>query len=157
MGDSTYSTPHRNDEITVESLARDLLAVLTPLRWDKVAICGFSMGGVIAQQLFFLPHHETNPVSIPFRVSHVILSGTLCATIRDRRYGLRIAPPPPQKLTAEEKKARVKPILDSTLDPEWLENPANKERYEYLMNRMLHGRPTQTICTPPSLLYPSFD
>ncbi|KAL0577095.1 hypothetical protein V5O48_004887 [Marasmius crinis-equi] len=140
MGDSTYSTPERDDDMSIESLARDLLALLTPLRWEEVALCGFSMGGAVAQQLLLLPYHPTNAVPLPFRVSHVILASTLCATIWDRRYGLRLAPPAPRPLTPEERKARVKPILDSTFDPEWLADPANRERYESLMNAMLHGR-----------------
>ncbi|KAF9261425.1 alpha/beta-hydrolase [Marasmius fiardii PR-910] len=144
MGDSTYSTPARNDDMTVESLARDLLAILTSLRWQELAICGFSMGGVVAQQLLFLQYHPTNPVSLPFSVTHVILASTLCATIWT--HGLRLDTSTPSRpLTVEEKKARVKPVLNSTLDPEWLADPNNKKRYEFLLNSMLRGRPTHTI------------
>jgi pimeloyl-ACP methyl ester carboxylesterase len=42
MGDSTYSD---NDDITIESMARDLLFLLNSLGWNELAICGFSMGG----------------------------------------------------------------------------------------------------------------
>ncbi|KAG7092932.1 hypothetical protein E1B28_009237 [Marasmius oreades] len=149
MGDSTYSTPERNDEITVESLARDLLTILTSLRWQELALCGFSMGGVVAQQLLFLQYHPTNPVSLPFRVTHVILSGTLCATIWShgalRLQNLSEVSVPSRPLTLEEKKARVQPVLDSTFDPEWLADPANKDRREFLLNSMLSGRPGRTL------------
>lgn len=44
MGDSTFC-PGEDNEMTTESLARDLLDLLTFLEWKELAICGFSMGG----------------------------------------------------------------------------------------------------------------
>ena len=45
MGESTYANEDRDDHITVESMARDLLILLQSLGWKELAICGFSMGG----------------------------------------------------------------------------------------------------------------
>ncbi|ESK91382.1 3-oxoadipate enol-lactonase [Moniliophthora roreri MCA 2997] len=148
MGDSTFASPTKGDEITIESLARDLVWLLATLHWKELAICGFSMGGVVTQQLLFLPYHPQNPQSLPFRVTHVFLAATLCATIwdPDKRYRLKIdTSAPPRPLTDEEKKAKVRPVLDSTFDSAWLENPKNKERYEWWLSRMLIGRPTHTL------------
>lgn len=45
IGDSTYSTEAKDDNITIESMARDLCFLVESLKWDSVAICGYSMGG----------------------------------------------------------------------------------------------------------------
>lgn len=44
IGDSTWST-EGDEELTIELLARDLLALLASLGWKKVSILGYSMGG----------------------------------------------------------------------------------------------------------------
>lgn len=44
MGDSTR-LPGEDNEMTTESLARDLVDLLAFLEWKELAICGFSMGG----------------------------------------------------------------------------------------------------------------
>lgn len=45
MGDSTFST--KGDEnVTLEMMARDLLDLIVALNWKKIAICGYSMGGM---------------------------------------------------------------------------------------------------------------
>ncbi|KAJ7154300.1 Alpha/Beta hydrolase protein, partial [Mycena filopes] len=77
---------------TMELLARDLLFLLEHLKWKELALCGFSMGGVITQQLLFLPYHPERPTPLPFRVTHVLLAGSLCSVLRDERYGLPFNP-----------------------------------------------------------------
>lgn len=49
MGDSKLS-PGKDEKITIESLALDLLALLTHLQWKDLSLCGFSMGGLYAVQ-----------------------------------------------------------------------------------------------------------
>lgn len=34
-----------NEEVTIESMARDLLLLIRSFSWPKVAVTGFSMGG----------------------------------------------------------------------------------------------------------------
>lgn len=156
MGESTLSS--KDDRISIESLARDLLFLLVFLQWKDLSICGFSMGGnasppplvavdlmralgVVAQQLLVLPYLHTNPTPLPFRVSHVLLTGTLCSPLRDKRFGLRIEKVIPTKpRTPEEKREIARPTLISTFDPEWIANPANSERFEWWLNRMTSGR-----------------
>lgn len=46
MGNSSLS-PAGDEEISIESLARDLLALLIHLKWEEVALCGYSMGGML--------------------------------------------------------------------------------------------------------------
>ena len=45
MGDSTFSTKG-DEKLTLEMMARDLLDLIVALNWKKVAICGYSMGGM---------------------------------------------------------------------------------------------------------------
>ncbi|KAG6854689.1 hypothetical protein C0991_002400 [Blastosporella zonata] len=165
MGDSKLA-PGKDDKFTIESLARDLLLLLTHLQWKDLSICGFSMGGrwyydpfehgyhapptsgVISQQLLFLPYHPTRAVILPFRVTHVILAGTLCSTLKDLdRYGLRINMREPSKpLGLQERRNIARATLERTFDPAWLANPTNSVRFEWWLERMISGgRPTSVI------------
>ncbi|KAF5381011.1 hypothetical protein D9615_004138 [Tricholomella constricta] len=146
MGDSKLS-PGNDETISIELLARDLLFLLEHLQWNELSLCGFSMGGVVAQQLLFLPFHRTKPTPLPFRVTHGILAGTLCSVLRDKRFGLRVNKDAPSgQLTLEQKREIARPTLASTFDPTWIANSANSERFEWWLNRMITGgRPTSVI------------
>ena len=39
-------SPAGDEEISIESLALDLQALLVHLNWKEVALCGYSMGGM---------------------------------------------------------------------------------------------------------------
>ncbi|KAJ7940171.1 Alpha/Beta hydrolase protein [Mycena leptocephala] len=137
MGDSKLA----NDEkFTIELLARDLLFLLEYLRWKELSICGFSMGGVVTQQLLFLPYHPERPTPLPFRVTHVLLTGSLCSVLRDPRFGLPIQPLPDHPLTDGEKLDLARPTLERAFDPKWLSHPQNAQRLDSLLATMIHGR-----------------
>ncbi|KAJ6518938.1 Alpha/Beta hydrolase protein [Mycena sanguinolenta] len=138
IGDSTYSSRYGTDEITMESLARDLMSLITHLRWTEVAICGFSMGGVVAQNLLVLPYMQTHPTPLPFRVTHVILAGTRSVVLRDPQHGLQIRPTNVPRTPAERMEI-IRRTLQSTFDPSWLRS--NSARFEYIMHDTIHGRP----------------
>ncbi|KAJ7334296.1 Alpha/Beta hydrolase protein [Mycena albidolilacea] len=138
IGDSTYSSPHGTDEITIESLARDLVCLIAHLRWPEVAICGFSMGGVVAQNLLILPFTQLQPTPLPFRVTHVVLAGTRSVVLRDPQHGLQIRSTNVPRTPAERKEI-IRRTLQSTFDPSWLH--ANAARFEYIMHSTIHGRP----------------
>ncbi|KAJ7080342.1 Alpha/Beta hydrolase protein [Mycena belliarum] len=123
MGDSKLA--NRNEMLTLELLARDLLHVLEYLRWTEVAICGFSMGGAVAQELLFLPHHTERPTPLPFRVTHVLLTGSLCSALRDTRYGVHLPPVPDRPLSEQDKLDLARPALESMFDPKWIADPRN--------------------------------
>lgn len=55
-------SPGRDDMITMESLARDLLSLLRTLKWGELSLCSFSMGGM---QLHFhaMPSTQLPPSS----------------------------------------------------------------------------------------------
>ncbi|KAJ2933780.1 hypothetical protein H1R20_g3304, partial [Candolleomyces eurysporus] len=140
MGDSTFSTKG-GEKVTLEMMARDLLDLVIALDWRKVAICGYSMGGAIAQQLLFLPFHPSNPTALPFEVSHVLLTATLCEPQQDTSFAKRFQsiPPPPEgrKRTFEEKRELARPTTAATFDPEWV--AANPDRFNYWLDRMAVG------------------
>ncbi|KAJ6531609.1 Alpha/Beta hydrolase protein [Mycena vulgaris] len=143
MGDSKLAS--ENEKLTLELLARDLLFVLQYLRWTELSICGFSMGGVVAQQLLFLPYHPDRPTPLPFRVTHVLLTGSLCSVLRDPKYGLPLPAAPDGPLTEQEKMDLARVTLELTFDPKWVSDPQNAERLDWLLRSMISGRPRKVI------------
>ncbi|KAF8163516.1 Alpha/Beta hydrolase protein [Crassisporium funariophilum] len=144
IGSSSLS-PGRDEEISIELYARDLLALLTHLRWKEVALCGFSMGGVIAQQMLLFPYHASKPTQIPFRVTHLILAGT--RSVVTVSAGLKIAAPAPNtKRTLEERIAIARRVCSALVDPVWIE--ANPARFDLIFKRATNpavSRPTDII------------
>ncbi|RXW18982.1 hypothetical protein EST38_g6876 [Candolleomyces aberdarensis] len=139
-------TPSGDEEMTIELLARDLLALIAHLEWPEVALCGYSMGGVVSQQLLTLPFNESNPVQLPFTITHVLLVSTRCRV--HVGTGLRItsqgtnAPP----RTIEERKAITRRVVGSLFDPGWIQ--ARPERFEQLVDNAtnaLSDRPHAVI------------
>ncbi|KAJ3903829.1 Alpha/Beta hydrolase protein [Lentinula edodes] len=146
VGDSSCSTAAKDDEITIELMARDLLFLLQFLKFSELALCGFSMGGTVTQQLLLLPYLPSDPVALPFRVTHVFLTGTFHVMWEEKGYGIRIDRTPITKpLTEEQKKARARPNLEKSFDPEWISDPANQSRFNWWLDRQLIGRPLRTI------------
>ncbi|KAF9246375.1 Alpha/Beta hydrolase protein [Melanogaster broomeanus] len=116
MGDSTLQ---KGDAFTIETLARDLLLLIQSLGWQEVALCGHSMGGVIVQQLLFLPYHSTDPTPLPFRVTHVILASTLHTPIKDPQYGVKFPPRPTGPISMEQAAQIIYQSMPADFDPEW--------------------------------------
>ena len=58
MGESTYSTPDRTDEITIGMMARDAVALVEHVGWKDVDMLGFSMGGTLPTMVIMRPHAE---------------------------------------------------------------------------------------------------
>ncbi|KAF5349457.1 hypothetical protein D9757_012428 [Collybiopsis confluens] len=146
IGDSTYSPETKGDEITIELMARDLLALLQSLNLQELSLCGFSMGGAVTQQLLLLPYLDENPVALPFKVTHVFLTGTFHVLWEEEGYGLKLDRTPiTAPLSDEEKKVRARPSVENSFDPVWVANPANKARFEWWLDSQIVGRPLRTI------------
>ncbi|KAF8823846.1 hypothetical protein HHX47_DHR9000509 [Lentinula edodes] len=59
----------------------------------------------------------------------------------EKGYGIRIDRTPITKpLTEEQKKARARPNLEKSFDPEWISDPANQSRFNWWLDRQLVGR-----------------
>ncbi|KIK94289.1 hypothetical protein PAXRUDRAFT_828151 [Paxillus rubicundulus Ve08.2h10] len=142
MGDSTV---REQETFTIEILARDLLLLIQSLGWSEVVLCGHSMGGVIVQQLLFLPYHPTDPNCLPFQVTHVILAATLHAPIKDARHGLKFPRRPSGPLSLEQMTQIIHQTMSYDFDPEWFSDEAHQPRIKQLVRRGLIGRPFKTI------------
>ncbi|KIK58149.1 hypothetical protein GYMLUDRAFT_45343 [Collybiopsis luxurians FD-317 M1] len=141
IGDSVCS-PSAVEEISIETMTLDLLALLIHLKWKEIAICGWSMGGVVAQQLLVLPFHPHRPRTLPFRVTHVFLAGTRSVVLSPDQHGFQKRVP--QTLTPEERMKLVRTVLARTFDPTWLSQ--NQAHFENLFRGWLTGvRPAGTI------------
>ncbi|KAJ7735260.1 Alpha/Beta hydrolase protein [Mycena maculata] len=130
IGDSTSPPDIGVDEFAMETLARDLAFLIGHLDWeDAVAILGFSMGGVVVQQMLVLPYLPTEPTPLPFRPTHVILACTRAEILRDPKYGLQTVPEPsatPKKpQTNAERYENVRRTIEATVDPTWLKKNEN--------------------------------
>ncbi|KAJ7578452.1 Alpha/Beta hydrolase protein [Mycena floridula] len=130
IGDSSFSV---DDQISIESMARDLLVLLTYLRWPEISLCGYSMGGVVLQQLLVLPCHPTNPVRLPFRVSHVFLTATRSIVLRPEHAGVQYSESD-RPTTLAGIIASANRMLASAFDPQWLQE--NGPRFEALFLRL---------------------
>lgn len=99
--------------------------------------------GVVAQQLVLLPFHPMNPVSLPFRVTHVLLTGTMVAPLNSPPTAIK--PRPEGSLTSEQKLALVREGVELSFDPVWIGDVKNKERLEWFVKRMAVDRPARTV------------
>ncbi|THU97669.1 alpha/beta-hydrolase [Dendrothele bispora CBS 962.96] len=157
IGDSKL--PKGNNAISIEIMAKDLMHLISHLGWKQVVVCGFSMGGVITQQLVLLPYHPISPQPLPFKITHVVLAGTLCSPSIfldesgqwNGKVGLKFpkledtSAGKGRPLTDDEKKELVRPTVEQGFDKVWLGDQRNKERLAYIMDRMIVKRPTRTI------------
>ncbi|KAJ7681739.1 Alpha/Beta hydrolase protein [Mycena rosella] len=141
IGDST-SPPGTNgtDEFTMETLARDLFCLIGHLEWEEVAILGFSMGGVVVQEMLVLPYHPTNPTALPFRPTHVILACTRSEVLRDPKLGLQTIPDAPRKPpTNAERYENIRRTIETTVDPSWIK--AHGKNLDFMIQRVMSGSP----------------
>lgn len=143
IGQSKFAS--ENDEVTIESMARDLQALLVHLQWTKVALLGFSMGGmckpssynnlslegVILQQLLLLPSHPANPTELGFEPTHVLLISTR-SVVLPPEYGIQLPTKRPETLM--ERAMLAKKIFASSLDPQWVEE--NGEAFENMFRHI---------------------
>ncbi|KAJ3573435.1 hypothetical protein NP233_g2435 [Leucocoprinus birnbaumii] len=141
MGDSSL-TPAGDEEITIELLARDLLFLLIELGWKEVALCGHSMGGVVAQQMLVLPYLPISSAQIPFRITHLFLVGTRCKINQGSGLPIKAVPGKPRSL--EERREGAKRVIAATLDPAWVE--ANGSRF----NEILANTVTNNMTNRPA-------
>ena len=85
--------------------------------------------------MLLLPYHTVRPVSIPFRVTHVILAST--RSVVNANAGLKInAPAANITRTPEEKIAMARNVVRSLFDPTWIEE--NSEQFERLFKRTMN-------------------
>ncbi|KAJ7481143.1 Alpha/Beta hydrolase protein [Mycena galericulata] len=143
IGDSKSPPDIAIDGFTMETLARDLSFLIGHLEWKDIAILGFSMGGVVVQQMLVLPYHPTDPVILPFRPTHIILACTRVEVLRDPRYGLQTVPEPSATSqnppTNVQRYENIRRTIEATVDPTWLK--AHGNHLDFMVQRVLSGSP----------------
>ena len=108
-GTLDLAEPRQADEVTIDLLAEDLIALLDhlQLRQEKITVCGLSMGGYIAFALWR---------KVPARIGRLILADTKATPdtpeVKTRRQAQA------EKVKQEGPKAISEGMLDSLLTPE---------------------------------------
>jgi hypothetical protein len=85
--------------------------------------------------MLLFPYLTDKPASIPFRVTHLILSGT--RSVVTVNTGLEVNAAANITRTPEEKMARARNVVKSLLDPTWVEE--NSEQFERLFKRTMNS------------------
>ncbi|KIY73596.1 alpha/beta-hydrolase [Cylindrobasidium torrendii FP15055 ss-10] len=144
IGDSTL--PHTQTSLAIKDMARDLIQLVKHIGWKQVSLCGFSMGGVVVQHLLLFEHLHRGEV-LPFRLTHVFLTGTTPTSdfLKDDDYNFRFANPGKGAKTLQDMKNIIRPTVNALFDPAWVSDPANAERYDTVLTRMLYNRPRKTM------------
>ncbi|KAL1740637.1 Alpha/Beta hydrolase protein, partial [Schizophyllum fasciatum] len=131
------------DDMTIESMARDLLALLSHIGWQQLALCGSSTGGAVAQQLLLLPHHPQKPAPLPFLVKRVILAASMASTVVSE--GARTLQRQPKVDTKEGRLESVRRVVEVTFDSLWYNDPANAQRVEQWAKQFAEPRQKQAL------------
>ncbi|KAH6918408.1 Alpha/Beta hydrolase protein [Coprinopsis sp. MPI-PUGE-AT-0042] len=129
MGTSRL-TDAGDETLSIELMARDVVQLIALTGWEKVTLIGYSMGGVIAQQILTLPFHDERPLPLPFTITHVALISTRARV--HASTGLKLISPQ-RPATLEERKAATRRVVASLLDPDFIQ--AHPEKYEKLCAR----------------------
>lgn len=143
IGNSTFSDSTSSDPVSIESLARDLLDLLIHLGWKQLAICGFSMGGTVAQQLLLLPYAATKPLPLPFRVTHVVLAATMPRTIISE--GAQVLLQQRRTRTEADRLEAARRVVDVSFDERWINDPTNAARIENWIAQFAKPRSKKAI------------
>lgn len=85
--------------------------------------------------MLLLPYHDTKPITLPFRTTHLLLAGT--RSVVQVNGGLPITPLSPNaNRSLEEKKAIARKVVSSLVDPKWIE--VNGDRFDYIFRRAIN-------------------
>lgn len=74
-------SPDDSEDVTIELMAEDALAVITHVGFKRIHLLGFSMGGIISQAIVCHPEARTVPGGVTVRgieVRALVLSSTFC-------------------------------------------------------------------------------
>ncbi|KAI5893670.1 alpha/beta-hydrolase [Schizophyllum commune H4-8] len=140
IGESTF-VDVKGDDTTIESMARDLLELLRHLKWQRLALCGSSIGGAVVQQLLLLPYHPVRPTPLPFEVKHVVLANTMGSV----PPMLERQPPRGDPNTEEGRLKNAMQVVETIFDPEWINDPKNADDIEGWARQFAKPRQKEAI------------
>ncbi|KAL8280764.1 hypothetical protein RQP46_006768 [Phenoliferia psychrophenolica] len=141
IGGSTLHPEREAEEYRTEDLAGDVEELIKHIGWKEVDLLGFSMGGMIVQQLLVSPHQ------LPFKVRHVVLAATSAkAAHSDLLSAIPSAAPGGVTLTLEDKIKLVTPFIHIGYDAVFLADPKNKALLDQrVLESVYTRRPGKTI------------
>ncbi|KAL1681724.1 Alpha/Beta hydrolase protein [Schizophyllum commune] len=142
IGESSFADP-AGDKVTIEMMGRDLLELLASLRWTRLAICGFSMGGTVVQQLLLLPYHPSAPAVLPFQVTHAVLAATMASTIVSE--GAQVLLQQRRARTEAEALEGMRRVVEVSFDSQWANDPANAEKVKRWAKQFAKPRSKKAI------------
>ncbi|KAH8917425.1 alpha/beta-hydrolase [Atractiella rhizophila] len=135
MGHSTSSS----DELSVDIMADDVLQLLLHLELKEVDALGFSMGGVILQNLLVRD-------SLPVKIKHSILAATMPRRLRRTESVLISAMEQSNNgqyeglPKAERQRKAIEALMRLQYDEEWLKDEANQKWMEKRVQTSLNTR-----------------
>ncbi|GAA5941876.1 alpha/beta fold hydrolase [Sporobolomyces koalae] len=145
IGSSTIPHKRKDEPYTIEDMAQDVVELVKHLGWNRIDILGFSMGGMIVQQLL------TNEKRLPFRIEHVVLTAT---SAKRAHSDLLKAIPQPQdgaregggEMTREAKRKLVEPFTNVNYSPDFIKNPKNRPLLDRRIDESIDSRrPARTV------------
>ncbi|KAI5893667.1 alpha/beta-hydrolase [Schizophyllum commune H4-8] len=142
IGESSFANP-AGDKVTIELMGRDLLELLAFLRWTRLAICGFSMGGTVVQQLLLLPYHSSAPAVLPFQITHVVLAATMASTVISK--GAQVLLQQRRARTEAEMLEGARRVVEVSFDSRWAKDSVNAEKVEVCAKQFAKPRSKKAI------------
>lgn len=110
------SAPLSGDDLTTAGLAADALALLDALELDRVHVLGFSMGGMVAQELA-LAHPE--------RVRSLILGSTSCGGTQSSTTDQAVVRALTAAVLSRDQDRVLRTGFEFVVSPEFAADPAN--------------------------------
>ncbi|GAA5888420.1 hypothetical protein JCM16303_005734 [Sporobolomyces ruberrimus] len=138
IGSSTIPTSLKDTPYTVVDMAEDVVSLIKHVGFSSIDILGFSMGGMIVQQLL------VREGGLPFKVEHVVLTATSA-----KRAHSDLLKAIPQggggagnggEMSRDEKKKLVEPFTNVNYSPEFIKNPKNRELLDQRINESIDSR-----------------
>ncbi|ORY43589.1 Alpha/Beta hydrolase protein [Leucosporidium creatinivorum] len=145
IGASTIPKQREKEPYTSLDLADDVVELVKHVGWKEMDLLGFSMGGMIAQQVLVAPR-------LPFKIRHAVLAAT---SAKPAHSDLLQAIPSPSSApqTIEEKIKLVTPFIHVGYDPAFLAEGKNKPTLERRIFESVHTRrPARTVAQQVSVI-----
>ncbi|BGP23089.1 hypothetical protein JCM10295v2_001982 [Rhodotorula toruloides] len=138
IGSSYIPKEKAGDMYDVRDMANDVVELVKHVGWKEIDLLGFSMGGMIAQTVLVTPR-------VPFKIRHAVLAATSAKPAHSDLLQA-IPQPPGGELTYEDKIKLVTPFVYVGYDPNFVQDPVNKEILDRRVRESVESRrPARTV------------
>ncbi|GEM11762.1 alpha/beta hydrolase [Rhodotorula toruloides] len=132
IGSSYIPKEKAGDMYDVRDMANDVVELVKHVGWKEIDLLGFSMGGMIAQTVLVTPR-------VPFKIRHAVLAATSAKPAHSDLLQA-IPQPPGGELTYEDKIKLVTPFVYVGYDPNFVQDPVNKEILDRRVRESVESR-----------------